>query len=288
MTDAVKRRTLFFLLLAVIVTATLAAALSQLELSPGIPLPGNDSTSGGLPVESTTFLSISINTFIKAILVIVLTLGVAYCGYLMLKGTSFKDLLRPFLSVIAFAVLAPAFIFMLFTLIHIRITPEPIETLILPQAVDVKGPPLGPLPPFLIWLAWIGLGVTIVFLGVWLMRWQSQRNRKGDPLVLEAERAMKALRAGVDLKNVIVCCYQQMSLALQQEQGIELEETMTAREFECLLEARGVPHTPVYQLTRLFETARYGYQQPQPGDEQKAFDCLNAIVQYCREGQQLR
>ena len=94
---------------------------------------------------------------------------------------------------------------------------------------------------------------------------------------------MQALRTGRDLKNVIVHCYRQMSLALQKEQGIELEETMTAREFERLLEARGIPHDPVHQLTRLFEAARYGFEQPHPGDEQVALDCLNAIVQYSRE-----
>lgn len=288
MTDAARRRTLFFFLLAVIVTATIAATLSQLELHPGVPLPGSDGTSGAVPLESAMPVSISVNTFVRAILLIVLALGMLYCGYLMLKGATFRGLLRPILSIIALAVLAPAVLYVLFMLVHIGITPEPVETEFLPPALDVKGPPLGPLPPFLIWLAWIGLGVTVATLGVWLLRWQRQRPYTGDPLVLEAERAMKALSAGMDLKSVIVYCYQQMSLALQKEQGIELEETMTAREFERLLEARGVPHAPVYQLTRLFETARYGHQQPQPGDEQRAFDCLNDIVQYCREGESLQ
>jgi hypothetical protein len=73
-----------------------------------------------------------------------------------------------------------------------------------------------------------------------------------------------------------------MSLALKKEQGIELEETMTAREFERLLEARGIPPAPVHQLTQLFEAARYGYRLPTPGDEQTAFDCLNAIVQHAQ------
>jgi hypothetical protein len=74
-----------------------------------------------------------------------------------------------------------------------------------------------------------------------------------------------------------------MSLALQKEQGIELAATMTARDFERLLEARGVPAAPVHQLTRLFEAARYGRWLPEPSDEQAAFDCLSAIVLYSRE-----
>jgi hypothetical protein len=73
-----------------------------------------------------------------------------------------------------------------------------------------------------------------------------------------------------------------MSQALQKERGIEMEQTMTARDFESLLEARGIPRDPVHQLTQLFEGARYGHRQPGPDEEQKAFDCLNAIVQYSR------
>jgi len=92
-----------------------------------------------------------------------------------------------------------------------------------------------------------------------------------------------ALKKGLDFKNVIVQCYQQMSAALQKEQGIELEDTMTAREFEHLLEAKGLPRDPVHQLTQLFEAARYSLQQFTPADEQKAFDCLSVIVQFSHE-----
>jgi hypothetical protein len=74
-----------------------------------------------------------------------------------------------------------------------------------------------------------------------------------------------------------------MSLALEQEQGIERKDFMTTREFEHLLETAGVPHDPIHQLTRLFEAVRYGNWQPNPVDEQKAIHCLQAIMLYCRE-----
>jgi len=74
-----------------------------------------------------------------------------------------------------------------------------------------------------------------------------------------------------------------MSAALQKEQGIELENSMTAREFERLLEAKGLPRDPVHQLTQLFEAARYSLRLFTSADEQTAFECLNAIVQFSRE-----
>jgi hypothetical protein len=102
-------------------------------------------------------------------------------------------------------------------------------------------------------------------------------------LGLEAEKARQALMTGLDLKDVIVKCYRQMSLALEKEQGIERKDSMTTREFESLLEAAGVPHDPIHQLTQLFEAVRYGNWQPNPMDEQKAIHCLEAIILYSRE-----
>ena len=98
----------------------------------------------------------------------------------------------------------------------------------------------------------------MVLLLVRIFLWQSRRNRKGDPLSLQAELALRALESGESFKNVIVRCYTEMSLILQREQGLALEETMTAQEFERLLIARGIPHPPIDQLTCLFEAARYG------------------------------
>jgi len=282
MTDDIKRKTLAFFLLAVIVTALLAAALPRLKLNPGLPLPGPQHRFETPFVEPTPLASLSFSTLFKAIMGIVLTLAVLYGGYRMIKGAPWKDLVRIFLSILAFTLPVMVALVILFALVNVRITRAPVEVNVPPPDLDIQGPPLGPLPPGLIWLVWIGLCVVIVLLGVWLVRWRIRRNRAGDPLGLEAERAVQALRTGLDFKSVIVRCYWQMSLALKKEQGIELEETMTVREFERLLEAKGIPHAPVHQLTQLFEAARYGHQLPTPSDEQKAFDCLNAIVQHAQ------
>ena len=103
-----------------------------------------------------------------------------------------------------------------------------------------------------------------------------------DLVGLEAEKARQALKTGVHLKDVIIHCYIQMSLALKQEQGIERKDFMTTGEFEDLLENAGVPHEPIHQLTGLFDAVRYGNWQPNPVDEQKAIQCLEAIMLYSR------
>ena len=154
-------------------------------------------------------------------------------------------------------------------------TPEPLVTA-----------PLGPAPPLLLWLVGIGLLATGILIGIWIFTSSRGRATTLDIVGLEAEKAWQELIAGLGLKDVIVKCYRQMSLALEKEQGIERKESMTAREFENLLQAAGVPYDPVHQLTQLFEAARYGNWQPNPIDEQKAIQCLEAIVLYTRQAKE--
>ena len=83
---------------------------------------------------------------------------------------------------------------------------------------------------------------------------------------------------------MIIRCYQQMSLAVQDDLGISRGEAVTAREYEERLQAEGVPADSVRQLTRLFETARYGCQPTSDAEEQSAIQCMSEIVAYSRSG----
>jgi len=279
MTDNAKRKLTAFLLLAVIVIILIAAALPQLELKAGIPLPRQNGGTAALPEDAPPTLSLSLNDFFKAIFAVVVVALMAYSVYQLLKGVHWKEIVGPALLVATLTVIV---VCILFALINMPITSQPVATEVLPPILKIDGPPLDPLPTSLIWLVWLGLAGAIVGLGIWISNRRAQQTRASDPLKLEAERALHDLRAGLDFKNVILQCYRQMSVALQAEQGLELKETMTAREFERLLEVRGIPHAPVHQLTQLFEAARYGLRPPDASDEQKAFDCLNAIVHYSR------
>jgi hypothetical protein len=74
-----------------------------------------------------------------------------------------------------------------------------------------------------------------------------------------------------------------MSQAVKQEQGIVRKDFMTTGEFERLLEAAGMPHEPIHQLTRLFDAVRYGNWQAGAAEEQRAIQCLEAIMQASRD-----
>jgi hypothetical protein len=142
--------------------------------------------------------------------------------------------------------------------------------------------PLGPVPTSLLWLVGICLLVCSILLGIWVFK-PSKQATTIDLVSLEAEKARQALVTGLDLKDVIIKCYQQMSLALEKDRGLEREDFMTTREFEKLLEAAGIPYDPIHQLTQLFEEVRYGNWKPQLLDEQKAINCLEAIIYYSTE-----
>ncbi len=280
MTDEVKRRALIFFLLTVVVVALVAAALPRLQLNPGIPMPALADSTDAAPAEQTPLVAITISTFLKAMLGVIITLLVMFGLYKVIRKADWKEVLKRFLIYAAMTVVA---LIILFALYKVRVNFTPLAPETLPPELKVAGPPLGPLPPFLNWLVWIGLALMAGLLALWVIRWRSSRSSIDLALRLEAERAMQALMNGMDFKNVIIQCYWQMSRVLQTEQGIERKQAMTVREFERLLEARGIPHAPIHQLTQLFETARYGSQQPDPQDEQVAFECLTAIVEHSRK-----
>jgi hypothetical protein len=277
MTVNAKRMTLALFLLAVVAIVLVAAALPLLELQPGIPLPDLGIGPGEEPPpEPVQAITVSFGTLIKIILVIILLVVALYTGYKWRKQVSWKEVLVPALSITMMALIGLA---ILFAIQGVTIDWEAQTPEVLPPVVYLEGPPLGSVNPNLIWLVWIGLASGLILIGIRIFILTMRRPRSEDAVKREAELAMRALRDGSDIRNVIVRCYLQMSLALQKERGIKLEETMTARDFKRLLEARGIPHDPVRQLTRLFEEARYGHRPSGPEDERIAFDCLNAIVQ---------
>ncbi len=281
MNDQVKRRALVFLLIAGILTVMIAAGLPQLKLQPGIPLPAPTAQGDASPVPKEPVVTVSVSMLFKTILAVVLTLGIVYLSYLIVRKASLKQVLLRFLY---FAVLTAIACILLILLGDINFTTKPGAVPILPAAVAAAGPPLSPVPSNLVWLVWVVLGALLLGLTAWLIIWVLRwRRAPADSLALEAERALQALKMNQDFKNVILQCYWQMSQALRMEQGIVLQETMTAREFERLAEAQGIPHAPVHQLTQLFEIVRYGFRPTRPDEERSAVECLQAIVKYSRE-----
>lgn len=279
MTDATKRKAIIFLVLAALVTVLLAAALPQLELQPGVPLPRSSTQAVGIPQEEVEpQVSINAYTFLETVLGLFFLMLLVY---LITRRKQRKEVLQILLKFALFSLTLTALTY-LSSNAKIDLTPAAVEILPPEVALIAAGPPLAQVPAPLLWLSWIGLAGLVVLLGFLLTRLRPgiRRRAERDHLAVEAQQAAAAIEAGQDFSNIIVRCYQQMSAILKKEQGLALEETMTAREFEVLLEKRGVPNPPVRQLTRLFEVARYAAQPPGPAEETQAVACLNAIAQY--------
>jgi hypothetical protein len=142
--------------------------------------------------------------------------------------------------------------------------------------------PLGQAPPGIVWLVLIGVVLGAGFLVITLLRqWQTPAKVE-DQLAQEAESALDAIKVGESLRSVIIRCYLQMNRVLQEEQNIERGENMTVREFESWLEWKGFPRAPLQQLSRLFESVRYGHANISKEDEKMAVESLNEIIQFCR------
>jgi hypothetical protein len=72
-----------------------------------------------------------------------------------------------------------------------------------------------------------------------------------------------------------------MSQILSQQRGISRAQTMTPREFELELKGVGLPGGDVEELTRLFESVRYGARAADEQQERQAVACLTAIAEAC-------
>jgi hypothetical protein len=205
--------------------------------------------------------------------------------YKLLRGARWKDIASIIEPMLVISLIVSGLIFL------IMLLPRSEGSIVMEQPVPSPVPqvrsPLGPVPPLLFWVVGLGLLAAGILMGIWIFVSASSRATAIDIVGLEAEKAWQELIAGVGLKGVIIKCYRQMSLALEKEQGIEREESMTIREFEDLLEAAGFPYDPIHQLTRLFEAVRYGNWQPNPLDEQDAIHCLEAIMLFSRKAKEM-
>ncbi len=137
--------------------------------------------------------------------------------------------------------------------------------------------PIGTAPASLFNIVLVTVSIAVLLLVGWLAYHSFRRPERNEPLTQEAEAALQAIRSGQDLSDVIIQCYIQMTRLVKEEVGIERKESMTAREFEKFVVARGIPDQAIRQLTRLFEKVRYGKEKPDSQDELDAIASLSAI-----------
>jgi hypothetical protein len=286
-----KKVTLIFYLSTLALAVLLAMVIPQTTFNPGVPLPqvtqsvGTDQTSQHIILAD----EVNVNLYIKAFFSLLFIVTLLVAGYSIIKKIPWKKILRTYLLTFSALLGLLALIGVIVSLLNPK-PPEPTayepQKLVFTPVIRVT--PVNKIPvqgPDINLLIGIGLGIIGLVIAAFVIYWLVGRKKGSeiDPLEIEAKLAIQAIRTGSDLKSVIIRCYKQMSQALQAEQGLDFEEDMTAREFERLLEERGIPNLPVVQLTRLFESARYSIRPPTAQDEKNAIESLNAIIQYSKK-----
>ena len=260
-----------------------------MTFSPGVPFPESKNPFGiDYTGQAAQLEKVSLDFYIKAFFGLILIFTVILGGYFISKKIPWKLVLKTYMLsfswLLGFVVLCGVVLSFLKPENNLESLPfEPPVYEITPQTDEPSINQMGMQGFDLNLLVTITLAIMGLLIIILAVNWYINRGKSDDPLRMEAELALQAIQKGSDLKGVIIHCYRQMSQALQDEQGLEMEEAMTAREFERLLAERGVPNRPVAQLTSLFESARYSLQQPTPGDEKAAVESLNAIVQYTKK-----
>ena len=281
MTQHKKHISLLLLAGALVSLILLAASLSNLQLHSGSPFPGGGNSDNAIqPINALPPIKTYSLPMLQGIFALILLILMIYLPARMIMLVNLKKLLRLALTMVSLLIL----VYMLPRIAPGQPAYYPSESseLIAPPSFNYLVTPLGQPPQILIWIVIfaIALGISIITYKI-LKRWLAPIKIE-DELLQEAEQAVNALRAGTPIRNVIIHCYLQMTRALQKEQSIERDSTMTVREFEDRLELLGFPPIPVHLLTRLFEKVRYGEGQLGDNDEKIAIESLNEIIQFCR------
>ena len=279
-----KKLITFLLLVGALVSLIfLSASLSNLQLHSGTPFPGRggsgDDIHSVVSIFSTQVYSVPL---LPGILAFIFLVTMFYVPVRLLSYANLRAIFRELLIVVTLLIL----IYLLPDVTPNQPTyvPNGSSEVTTVPSLEYPTTPLGQPPRILILFV-----IFIMVLGIGLLVFVTVRRRWNTPkieieLLKQAEDAVDALQAGMDLRNVIIRCYLQMTFAIQEAQRIERNETMTAREFEDWLEQKGFPTMPLHQLTSLFERVRYSEQLTSIEDEKIATDSLNEIIQFCRDG----
>jgi len=280
-----KRKALLILIIVTIITIVLAVSLPSLELKPGMPPPAIENnevkvvSSNGVYAET-----MPINRFIIIFFSLIAAGFFLYSLYRVIKGSTWEDILGVFKMFFFLALLLGVLLFIILSMPRTTGTGQ--AEMIIPPPAPAVTAPLGPVPPMLLWIVGGCLLILGILIAFWLYRSTLGKPDASELIKLEAEKARQSILLGVGLKDVIIQCYRQMSLVLQENRGITRKDFMTTLEFEETLASAGFPAAPIHDLTRMFNAARYGNWQPSPGDEQNAIQCFESITGFtkiCRE-----
>lgn len=284
MTSRQKLWVLLFSALAIVALVLLASGLKDFELLPGRPLPRGTQTTdnvAGLPGR------IPGSELLRYAFMVIFGLAIALLPFALVYVIVSSDARK--------RVLRSLGLLMWFLAIYllIRANPELFQELQLQSATapfpDNAALPgvefSASIPPWMVPLSTLVLALLLAagLVGIAWFIWRRSRHQP-DPLeqlAQEAREALVALEGGADVKDTVMRCYFEMNRILSQQRGISRSATMTPREFEQELRGAGLPEGDIEELTRLFESVRYGARIPDEQQERQAVACLTSIAESC-------
>jgi len=285
-----RSRLLIFALLAVVVIFLLAAGLTGLELMPGDPnafgwaLQSLESSGGGGIQVGDTFLKV-----VRVLYAVALVLFPVWIIYMIINPKARKQFLR---DMLIFGTFVLIILFFTSKLAEVNKDKEDVPLAGFNGAPDLSLPEAGTFDPnatppeSILWITSLVVAlfiVVIVVIAVWIiLRSRRREDSAVERIALEVQNALEELQSGADLRNVVVRCYSEMVQTLKKERNIQRSGSLTPREFEDSLSALGFPRQPVGELTRLFESVRYGRKDITHREELIALDSLSAILDACR------
>lgn len=285
LTRKTKRISLLYLVFSLVVLTFVAGSLSNLQLHPGTPFPGAGDTdlTGQSAKIQPTFHDHGQTSPLRCLQGIFAIVFIVLMFYVPIRLLFLLNTRKTLWLILAMGI-ALMLAYMVSWIAPEQTAYTPVEILELPISTtfDYQVTPLGNPPQILVRLVLLGILMGMALLAFKIVKGRRDLKEPEDLLLHEMEQAVHALKVGMDLKNVIVRCYMQMTHLLQKERGIDRAHDMTVREFEDLLSAQGFPSGPVHQLTSLFELTRYGMYPVGALEEECALKNLNAIIQHCR------
>jgi hypothetical protein len=131
------------------------------------------------------------------------------------------------------------------------------------------------------------LVLWLALLGAFLLyqAWRRHRSRRLttiDDIAGIARASLADLAAGRHWNDVVIEVYARMIEAVWRDRGLLRESSATPREFAARLSRTGLPASSLEELTRLFETVRYGGNVSDAGAGQRAAACLESILRACK------
>jgi len=110
-------------------------------------------------------------------------------------------------------------------------------------------------------------------------RYFIKRRKKDVKIIKEiAEKAIHDLKTDIDPRKTVIDCYNQMCKLLKRI-GIKKAEYQTPREFAKIAEKHmKIPPAYIYDLTQIFEKAKYSTHEINNDDKEVAIKCLNNII----------